>query len=143
MRDESLRVDGPTIALIVNGKVLDKANVNDVTRLYVVTLENPIYQGEEPFYALVVGRVVWVIPYFTAGLQALLAAVRPVLERVRGVTQVKGAPLPWAWRKKLLGWLPLFPIPRLDCYPVAELPEWARGEGKAPSEEAELFGREA
>lgn len=127
--------------MVSGARVIDTRDVNDVTHLYVVQQENPLYQGDEPFYALVVGAAVWVIPHFTAGLTELLAAVRPPLERRRGVVSVQDARLPWSWRRRLLGVLPLFPIPSLGSYPLSSLPRWSQNEGHAPSEYPELFER--
>jgi hypothetical protein len=143
VKNESIRVNGSAISLVVDGQVLDAADADDVTRLYVIKQENALYQGDEPFYAVVVGRAVWVVPYFTPGVRELLVAIRPALERRRGVTLVRDAKWPWSWRRRWLGFLPLFPVPGLGRHRVSSLPAWSADSGHAVSEYPDLFNGDA
>jgi hypothetical protein len=143
VREESIRVSGSAISLVVDGQVVDEGDADDVTRLYVIQQENPLYQGDEPFYAVVVGRAVWVVPYFTPGLNKFLAAIRPALEHRKGVTLVAEGKWPWSWRRRWLGFLPLFPTPGLGRHPISSLPEWSADAGHAVSEYPELFNGDA
>jgi len=129
VRDERVRVSGSVLSLVVEGHEVDRRRVEDASRLYVVLPENTCLDDDEPFYALVLGLVVWVIPYFTPGIDVLLAAIHPVLEARRGVTRVENVPFPWSWRRRFLGFFPLLPLPELGCHPLASLPSWASERG--------------
>jgi hypothetical protein len=131
MRDERVRVSGSVLSLLVEGHEVDRRRVEEASRLYVVAPENTCLDDDEPFYVAVLGLVVWVIPYFTPGIDAVLAAIHPVLEARRGVTRVENGQFPWSWRRRFLGFFPLLPLPELGCHPLSSLPSWASERGDA------------
>lgn len=124
MPDELLQVCEQRVEMIVGGRVMATANPDEISRLYLVVSDDPLYHGEEPFYVVLFKDFLWVIPYFTLGAESFLRAVLPRLEARRAIFKAVSPAMPVAWRKKLLGALPLFPVPRLAQHPLSPLPDW-------------------
>lgn len=120
-----MTIQGDTLLLRVGKKVLDQRESHDASALFIVTLENDLYQGEEPFYIVLFDDVAWLVPFFTVGTQNFLKAIKPSVLKKSGVQRVDEFHLPWSWRKRQLGWLPIFPIPRLLACPRNSLPKWS------------------
>lgn len=102
------------------------ATPKDVRRLDLVSFSEPLFHGEEPFYLLHLQNYAWIVPYFTPGIGDLLQLLRPRLESEALIYLAECARLPLRLRRRLMGWLPLFPSPRLARYDASALPSWPR-----------------
>lgn len=95
--------------------------LSSVRRLILVRFGAGLLHGEEPFLVVDGGPWLLVAPFLSGGAAAMLAALRrhapPLLEAEADM-------LPWRWRRRLGGWLPLFPLPALAWQPASSLPRW-------------------
>lgn len=122
MERERLSVEGDTLFIWDSAGHKSEQRLQDLSRVQVVFLANGLFQGEEPFYILAFEKSVWVIPDDAAGLVELWRAIKPVAQgRVERVTD---AHLPWTWRKRTFGLLPIFPLPRMGVFDASSLPHW-------------------
>ena len=129
---------GEQIHMCKGTSILSEVASNDILRLFVVSLENPLFTGDEPFFVAVFPDFLWVIPEDTPGLQDFIRAVAPKLEKSRTVFRAVSPPRPWRWRRRTLGFLPLFPTPALGCHPLSSIPDWTVSQPLRPSEVEEL-----
>lgn len=96
--------------MLGNGMVVATVVVDTLLKLYRVQFENGLFHGEERFAVAVFPGQTWVVPPFTPGLDEFWAAC---LKVSNSFFEVAAPEIPWAWRKRVLGLLPLFPVPRL------------------------------
>jgi hypothetical protein len=122
MFEERIQVHGKQAKMIINGSITSTVNLEEILSLYVVTQESSLFQGDEVFYVAGFDNFFWVIPYFTSGVDELLKAVASKFLAKATVFRAVSPPLPFAWRRKLLGFCPLFPLPRLSQHPLSTLP---------------------
>ncbi len=138
MAKDRLEVSDGTVRLIAGGRTAAEAACEAIDKLFVVVHEDPLFQGDEPFYVAVFADRLWVVPDDTPGIGEFLGALAPALDRGRRVYRAVSPPRPFAWRKRVLGLLPLFPIPRLAAHPLSTIPAWREEGPFAPAEVAEL-----
>ena len=124
MPREQLRVFDNTAEMIVDDLAVSTVAVDDFVKLYIVSYGNSLYHGDEPFYVAICRDRLWVIPYFTPGVDQFLQAVTPRLDHEQAIFKATSPPRPFAWRRRLGGFLPLFPLPRLAEHPLSTLPAW-------------------
>lgn len=110
---DSVRVEYDRLELWVAGHLSASESADRAARLHVVALENALYQGEERFLVVEFPDSVWVVPGSTPGIDALGARLHACLGPRRGVVRSTMPTVPFAWRRRVGGFLPLFPIPRL------------------------------
>jgi hypothetical protein len=110
------------LATFVGAGARDVVLLADVTRLYIVQLENALFQGDEPFYVAELADRIWVMPDGAAGLQPFLAALIPGLAVKNQVFEVAAQTCPFSWHERIAGVLPLFPVPRLARHSLTSLP---------------------
>lgn len=133
-----LRTQGERIYMQQGTAIRSETVAADIQSLFVVSLENPLFTGDEPFFVAVFSGFLWVIPEDTHGLRDFIQAVAPRLEETRAVYRAVSPPRPWRWRRRVLGFLPLFPTPALGCHPLSSKPDWTVSEPLRPSEVEEL-----
>lgn len=122
MQDE-LVMEGDTVGLWRRGRRTAGLDLAAVTRVVVVRFGSGLVHGEEPFVVVEAPPKILVLPFLAAGSRELLAA----LVRRGGRTQLWEAecdPLPLRWRRRLLGALPLFPLPRVALHAIDSKPRW-------------------
>jgi hypothetical protein len=93
-------------------------------QVLVVRLASALVHGDEPFLVLQGAGHALTLPLGAAGaLEQTLPALAPP-----GATlwRAEAENLPLAWRKRVLGVLPLFPLPRLALHDASTLPPWPR-----------------
>ncbi len=104
------------------GRVRARFELDALERVLVVRLASALLHGDEPFLVLLGGGQALALPLSAAGaLEQALPALAPP-----GATlwQAEAETLPSAWRKRVLGALPLFPLPRLALHDARTLPPW-------------------
>jgi len=122
MADERIDLASDRATLILGGRPADTIRFAEVESVHVVEMAYGLVQGDEPFYAVVLSDRVWVIPDDVNGLDALMAAVVPVLLKQERVFRSITPKVPWSWRKGRF--LRPFPIARLAHHPARTIPEW-------------------
>ncbi|MDB4976142.1 MAG: hypothetical protein JWN48_4483 [Myxococcaceae bacterium] len=119
---DSIVLRGSLAEMLVAGSVRDAIELSDVHHLYVVSLVGLMPTEDETFFVVLLPNRLWVIPDVTDGLQAFLDALVPRLAAEGHVTRLVADNVPVRWRHKIGGFLPLFPLPRLDRHAVESLP---------------------
>ena len=136
-RDRLEVVDGKA-RLIVGGRPRDAADCGTIERLVVVRHEDPLFHGDEPFFVAVFPDRLWVVPDCTPGVDRFIKALAPRLSQEKRVYRALTPPRPFGWRKKIMGFLPLFPIPRLAAHPLSSQPHWHESGPYSPAEVEEV-----
>lgn len=132
MERERLSVEGDRLFMWDTAGRKSEQRIQDLSRVQVVTLVNGLFQGEERFYVLSFEKSVWVIPDDAAGLVEMWKAIKPVAQdRAEQITDAK---LPWSWRKRMFGLLPMFPLPRMGAFDMTSLPSWPTSETIPPEQ---------
>lgn len=138
MARDRLEVSGGRARLIVGGRRADEADCGAIERLTVVVHEDALFHGDAPFFVAAFPDRLWVIPEGTPGLSEFFRALAPRLTREKRVYRALTPPRPFGWRKKILGFLPLFPIPRLAAHPPSSQPPWHESGPFSPAEVVEV-----
>lgn len=120
---DRLVVEGDTAYVRRDGRRLADIDLAAVTRIVVVRFGSDLVHGDEPFVVVEAPPKVLVLPFLAEGSRALLST----LMQRGGPAQLWEAEcdgLPLGWRRRLLGALPLFPLPRLAVHPIETKPRW-------------------
>lgn len=137
---DSARVEDDRLELWIAGRLSASESAERATCLHVVSLENALYQGEERFLLVEFPDSLWVIPSSTPGIDAVGARLHERLAKRHGVVRTSMPTVPFAWRRRIGGFLPLFPIPRLARH-VGRLPDGCNRMGPATDADVrELMG---
>ena len=134
MATESVTLTEDKAHILVGDRELGSARLDDARRLYVVRFADGLFHGEEPFFVVLFDEYLWVLPDTVTGLDYFLAALAERLAAPGALYRAESPSGPVAWRRRLAGFLPLFPMPRLGCFPLSTLPAW-REEGPLALEE--------
>jgi hypothetical protein len=121
--EDQLVVDGDTVGLWRQGRRLAVFDLAAVTRVVIVRAASAIFHGDEPFVVVEAPPNLLVLPFLAAGSRELLST----LAQRDGQAQLWEAEcegLPMRWRRRLLGALPLFPVPRTAVHPMQTKPDW-------------------
>jgi len=132
---EAVTIADGVARMLVNGREVASAPLDQARRLYVVRFADSLFHGDEPFFVLVFNDRLWVLPDLVEGLHDLLTPVVRRLAASDGLYRAEMPPRPYAWRRKIAGLLPLFPTPRLAQHALTTMPQW-REEG--PSQQTDL-----
>jgi hypothetical protein len=122
--DERIEMAEGRLKMVSNGRTLDLALAAEFEKLVWTFPADALFHGEESFYVAFLPDRVWVLPYFTAGIRALLEAVGPSLGARAALFRAEVAGCPLRWRRRVIGLLPLFPIPALGSYPLRTAPDF-------------------
>ena len=95
-------------------------DVAAVRAVYLVSMADGLFHGEETFAVTVFPGEIWVVPESTPGYDDFWRACRAA---AAGYFEAVTPGIPWAWRKRVWG-LPLFPTPRLWLATDGVLPVW-------------------
>ena len=128
--------------MIVDEVAVSTVNIEDVARLYVITQESTLFQGDEPFYVALFRDSLWVIPFFTAGVDEFIRSMGRGSGERAVIFRAVSRPVPFVWRKRLMGFLPVFPVPRLAQHSLSTLPELQGVEPLRRDEAAGMMGGE-
>ena len=121
---DSIRISGGIAEMLGRRAVVATVAVDTLLKLYRVQFESGLFHGEERFAVAVFPGQTWVVPPFTPGLDEFWRACMSVSMRRDACFEVAALGIPWAWRKRVLGFLPIFPIPRLGILRDGSLPSW-------------------
>lgn len=136
MKEPHLHILNGCAEMMTGARIVSTARLSELRKLYIAMHESPLYQGDEAIYVAEFPDFLWVIPEFTPGLDRFLQAIAQVFERKSLIYRTVTPPIPRAWRKKLLGFIPLFPVPSLSQQPLSSLPAWQE---KGPYHPRELI----
>lgn len=139
MQREEIRLEADQARMIRGGRVLSEVECGQIESFYIVALEDPLFSGDEPFYVALFPSFLWVIPYLTPGTNEFFRAIEPTLEASGAVFRATSRNQPFAWRRRWLGFLPLFPVPDLGCHPRSSRPKWEQSEPMRPSDTEEFL----
>ena len=142
MARERIQVRDSQAKMIVDEVAVSTVNIEDVARLYVITHENALFHGDEPFYVALFRDSLWVIPFFTPGVDEFIRGVSRGPGERTAIFRAVSRPLPFRWRKRLMGFFPVFPVPRLAQHPLSTLPELQGVEPVRRPEAAGMMGGE-
>jgi hypothetical protein len=122
--DERVAVSAGVIKLIAGSRTLDSAAVSDIRKLVWTAPADALFHGDERYYVAFLSDRVWVVPYFAGGVRGFLEALGAPLAAQGALFsgEISGCPLPW--RRRVLGLLPLFPMPALGSHPLHTVPEF-------------------
>lgn len=123
--EDGIFIGDGTAGMRIHGEIVADMGLDDIERLIVLHHADAVFHGEEPFYVLLGGEDVWVIPEATAGLSRFLSRIGPRLETEGRLARGACAAIPWSWRRRLFGILPAFPVPRLSRHPRSSCPNMA------------------
>jgi hypothetical protein len=98
--------------------------LDEVEKLFIVYKANALYEGGEPFFAILFPETVWIVPAFEADIQYFLERAAFVAQARSGIFRVNIPSLPWAWRRRAFGLLPVFSQVDLGAHPRATIPSW-------------------
>ncbi|MDJ0607784.1 MAG: hypothetical protein QNJ67_02320 [Kiloniellales bacterium] len=135
---DRLEISGGRARLIVGGRAREEVDCCTIEKLFVVRHEDQLYHGHEPFFVAVFPDRLWVVPEYTPGIDRFMKALAPRLSQEKRVYRALTPPRPFAWRMIILGFLPLFPIPRLAAHPLSSLPRWHESGPYSPAEVEEV-----
>jgi len=119
-----LRVYEDQVEMVSKNEIISTAKLFDFMKLYIVFHENALFHGDEEFYVVIFRDFLWVIPDCISGVDELLQAILSKPENLNNIFKARIPPCPFVWRKRILGTIPLFPIPRLAQHPLSTLPDW-------------------
>jgi hypothetical protein len=124
MESAQIVMSGPRASMYVGNRVISTVSVGDADRLIITYRRDPLYQGEEPFFVVSFPDVVWVVPYFAKGIQTFLETTARAAQGHAGVFRAVAERLPWSWRRRALGFLPVFSEVALATHPLNSIPRW-------------------
>lgn len=137
MEGDRISVVAGKLTMEVGSRVVDERQLEELVTARVVSLQNGLFQGEEPFYVLSFPTVAWVVPDDTRGLVQLWKAIKPLMQN--RIERVEDAHLPWRLRRRVLGLIPLFPLPTLGSFPLSSMPSWPSTSVVSPDRYDELI----
>jgi hypothetical protein len=119
-----IELRGRQAVFIVNGREINAADFEELIRLHRMIIGDDVTATDEECFVALFGQRFWVLPLELSGASTwLFDAWYAELCASHLFFEAYLVALPLAWRKRLLGVLPIL-APRPACFPVSTLPQW-------------------